>query len=532
MNREEIERLKTIEKRVHEIAQENGLITTEIIFELVPPKRMIEAMAYGFPTNFSHWSRGRDFERQRTIYDHTGAGIPYEVVWNFDTPRAFLVDTNPFALNVVILCHVYGHVDFFLGSRYLNRGREIADMAREARNAAKRFQEYEKIYGVDAVEQMIDAAMTIQWIQDPDPFAEDLDEEAVREDLMERERAKLERAKGGLSSEFNLKNYTDKELISINSRLKRLKYRTPPVPTHDVLKYITDHSPKPLRDWERDVLQVVRHQARYLAPQRRTKLLNEGWATYWHTKIIRQLFEEGLLTEREHGVFNQYNSAVLAENKKSMNWYRIGVAMYGYVEDRWNKGQFGIEYEDSNDPRKHLTWDMGAMKGREKLFEIRTAYSDRMAIEEFFTDEFIREQELYIWEQVYWNGEYVDVIVEDRPEVIRQQLKNFHGLYNSPLVTVEDGNYKRRGELYLKHHFTGFELDPRFESGTLEHIYRMWSKPVHLETVEILDEKEVEVKPKHGKSEVVVMRNMRVIVHSYDGKNHTEKEKTVEDSDD
>ena len=137
-----------------------------------------------------------------------------------------------------------------------------------------------------------------------------------------------------------------------------------------------------------------------------------------------------------------------------------------------------------------------------------------LVIENFFTGEFIHQEKLYIWEEIHVpdSREVVDVIVEDDPEAIRQILKNRHTLYGVPLITVEDGNYDRNGKLYLKHHYSGFELDPRFESGAIEHIYYLWDRDIHLETIEVEeDESEYGFVPTHP------------ILHFYDGKKHVIK---------
>ena len=393
MKKQEIERLLELEKRIKEIAEESGLLTTEITFEVTTAQRVLEGMAYEFPVNFSHWTFGRDYEKYRTIYEHTGAGIPYEQVWNFDKPKAFLVETNPFALNVLVIAHVYGHVDFFLANRYLRQGRSFSNVAEEARNASKRFKEYEARYGQKEVEKIIDAGMSIQWHQNPDPFFEEQDEETVRERLIYLERAKLERFED-LKSKFK-KPETEQEISLIEKRLERLLAKTPPEPTYDILNYITKKSPKPLKPWMIDVLTVLRNQARSLAPNKKTKGLNEGWATYWHVRIMRRLFEEGLITPEEHGIFNDFHSGVTQENKAGFNWYRIYLALFENIKERWDKGQFGRDYEEERNAFKHSRWDTATGLGNQKIFEVRSFYSDRMAVEEFFTDEFIREQQLY-----------------------------------------------------------------------------------------------------------------------------------------
>ncbi|MFY9457929.1 MAG: SpoVR family protein [Candidatus Spechtbacterales bacterium] len=511
MKKKDLERLKRLEVRIREICEDMGLLTTDIMFEIVPAQRVLEGMSYNFPTNFSHWSFGRDFERNRTIYEHTGHGIAYEQVWNFDVPKAFLVETNPFALNVLILAHVYGHVDFFLSNRYCQHGRSFADIADEARNAAGRFQGYTGRYGLDEVEQIIDAGMSIQWHQDLDPFAQEVPEEELRERLIAIERARIERPKT-VGGEFR-KPQTPEEIKAIEKGLRELMFRTPPQAEYDLLRYIKAHSPKPLRPMAVDILSVIRNQARALSPNGRTKLLNEGWATYVHVHVMRQLFDEGLLTPEEHGVFNRFHSGVLRENKKSLNWYRVGFGIYEYVKEQWDRGRFGKEFEECEDPHKRAYWDTKAGLGEEKIFEVRAHCSDRMAVELYFRDEFIHEQALYIYQEKVdqETGEILDVVVESRPEVIRTILKRSMTLYGTPIIYVKDGNYKDNRELYLVHvtdSKTFSELNPRYERGALEKIHFLWGRPVHIETIEIIEGEPPSV---------------RRILDTYDGKQHKSK---------
>src|SRR3989344_3323320 len=185
----------------------------------------MEGMAYKFPNNFSHWTHGRDFESIRTVYEHTGGGIPYEQIWNFNKPRAFLVETNPFALNATIIPHCFGHVDYFLGNKYLQHSRSYSDIAQEARDAAKRFAKYEEKYGSE-VERLIDAGMSIMWHQDPDPLFKEPDEEEIRERLFELERAKLE-TYNDVASKFKNPD-TKAQIEEIEKNLDKLLTKTPP----------------------------------------------------------------------------------------------------------------------------------------------------------------------------------------------------------------------------------------------------------------------------------------------------------------
>lgn len=484
MDKAEVSRLAEIEKRALEIAKDWGLLTTDIIFEIVPSQRVMEASSYYFPENFSHWTFGRDYDRHRTIYYHSGAGLPYEIVWNFNPPRAFLMNSNPFGLQSLTIAHVLGHVDFFLANRFLRQARSLADMAEEARVAADRFRKYEELYGKREVERLIDAAMSIQWHQHPDPFFEEADEDEIRERLLTVERAKLEKTQES-ASQFQ-RPKTKKEIEKTEERLRELEKKSPPVPVYDLLAYIARHSPRGFKSWQIDVLKVVRSQARYLAHQRRTKGLNEGWATYWHQRITQRLVQEGLLSSEEHGEYLKYHSAIIAPLRRGFNWYRIFFALFQDIKERWDKGRFGKEYEECRDAYRLLTWDNKAGLGTKKIFEVRADYSDRMAVEDLFTDEFIHDQQIYIYGEAEDKeaGEIQQIIVEDDPAAIREILLQELTNYHIPVINITNANVgNNQQQLYLKHEWTGFELDPNYRDLTLERIYELWGRKVYLETI-------------------------------------------------
>ncbi len=504
MRDSEIKRLQEIELEIKRIAEDIGLTTTEIDFEIVSSRRMIEAMAYRFPTNFSHWSFGRDYDRIRTIYEHKGAGIPYEVVWNFKPPKAFLVETNPTALNILVIAHVYGHVDFNMENKFLKRAADCHDLSREARSAERRFRKYEKLYNLDSYEKTVEAAFTLDGYHSPDGMMERESDDKLKERMI---KMKMERVKDLQRREFD----RDKdELFKIRKEIQKLRRADPPIPRYDILNYILEKSPKPLSYWQEDIVSTIRDQGKFFDYQKRSKLLNEGWATLIHSKIMRRLYKEGFITQEEYQEYSQFHSKVVRKSKATLNWYNIGLALYKDLIHRWNRGMHGKSFDESKDPYKWSSWNSEDNAGMEKAFEVRKNYTDRMAVESFFDEEFIRDAQIYIWEKRRdpRTGTIKYVIAEDDPKVIKKMLQNTLSLYGKPTIKVQDGDYNRNRELYLKHEFTGFELDPRFESGALENVYYLWGRPVHLETVEIVEDEDT------GK------KRLRGILHSYDGKKH------------
>ncbi|MFW6182065.1 MAG: SpoVR family protein, partial [Spirochaetota bacterium] len=145
MKQVDLARLDQADRRIREIALELGLQPMSQEFDVVPAQKMLEIMAYRLPVNFSHWSFGRDYENERTRYEH-GYAVPYEVVFNADPCRAYLMDTNPFPIQVMVMAHVYGHVDFMHNSRHFQRTRR--DMISSASEAAARLRAYEEDYSL------------------------------------------------------------------------------------------------------------------------------------------------------------------------------------------------------------------------------------------------------------------------------------------------------------------------------------------------------------------------------------------------
>ena len=471
----ELKRLEKIDLRIQEIAAELGLSVKAIDFEIVPAERMFEIMAYRLPVNFRHWSRGRDYERTRTIYEHSGSGLPYESVLNTDPPKAYLMETNPFSIQVLVMAHVYGHVDFFIENQ--NFSATPPDILVRSYEAVKRFAEYEQLHGISKMEPLIDAGLALEFNIDPDIHKK-----------RESRKQQIER----LSEKQEHQTVTEDDFHHLFPRPKKqrpgrrdLMHQALLEPTRDILGYITENSPKPLQDWEKDVLEVIATQGRYFYPQIRTKIINEGWASYCHEKIMRQLFKEKYLTAEEHGYYARYHSAVLQPHKFQINPYHLGKKIFEDIEMRWDKGRFGKEWKESGDVYEREHWDTKLGEGYKKILAVRKLYSDRMLIEHFLTDDLIHELKLYIYQERQGkDGKRYLVIVENRPEVIRHQLKSFHADMGIPRILIKNVD-RKNGIINLIHKFEDAPLDQEYLKKTLEHVNFIWGRDVHLDTIDV-----------------------------------------------
>lgn len=429
-------------ERLWELAHEHGLRPFPTHFEVVPASIMYEFGAYGMPGRFSHWTHGRAFQQMKTMYDY-GMSKIYELVINTNPSYAYLLDVNSLLQNKFVVAHVLGHTDFFANNVYFARTsrRMVETMNRDAERIAG----YEYRHGQATVERLLDAALALEAHIDPRADGADYGC-AKRPDTPKR---------GGPGGQFT-------DLWDLDRGVEGAATATiaPPRETYrDLLLFILCNSPV-LADWERDVVSIVREEMLYFLPQGQTKIINEGWAVFWHLRLLRALG----LTDQEYVDFANLHSSVLQPSKRSLNPYYLG---HGLLEDI-NRRHGGNET------------DVAPV-----MFELREQQSDVSLIRNYLTQEAVDDLDLYLYEQ---RGNEL-VVVEKNYEKIRDMLVNMLTSRGRPQIVVADGDYNGNRELYLRHEFDGQGLDLAHATKALEHVHRLWGRRVHLETKQ--EEKEL-----------------------------------------
>jgi stage V sporulation protein R len=239
--------------------------------------------------------------------------------------------------------------------------------------------------------------------------------------------------------------------------------------------FLLEHAP--LEPWECDVLAVVRREAYYFAPQAQTKIMNEGWATYWHSKILTERAADG----SEIIDYADRAAGVLATSPRQLNPYKLGVELYRHIEERWDRGQFGKDWDECEDIALRQSWDMRTGLGRKKIFEVRALYNDVTFIDDFLTIDFVRDQKLMTFG---YNGKTDQWEVESRAfEDVKKKLLMQLTNSGNPIIRVEDSNFENRGELLLQHDHQGMDLKQDYARSVLEALQRMWRRPVLIRTV-------------------------------------------------
>lgn len=461
-------------------ALEYGLDFHEVVYEVLPFEVMNQIAAYGgFPTRYPHWRWGMEYEKlsKRDAY---GLGRIYEMVINNDPVYAYLQESNSVTDQKLVMAHVYGHADFFKNNLWFARTNK--KMMDEMANHATRVRRHIERHGQDEVERFIDACLALENLIDPHSVYRPHPSATERKGMLGEQEDEPRSEEPGHSTRFVAKDYMDpfinpqgtlaKEAKEDQDRKRAAKSKFPSQPARDVLEFLLHHAP--LTPWQQDILGIVRDEAYYYAPQGMTKVMNEGWATYWHSKLMTRHF----LEDKEIVHYADQHSGVVHMPPGGFNPYKIGVELWKDIERRWDRGQHGPRWEDIGDIGAKEAFDDTSMKGLGRIFEVRRIYNDVSFIDEFLTEEFVERHRMYEHRTDPETGE-TRVVSRDFARVKRTLL---HHLTNAgqPFIYVVDGNYLNRGELVLSHRFSGVEVDAAKATEVLRALRTIWGRPVHM----------------------------------------------------
>ncbi len=465
-----------IRDEVRGYAMEAGLDFFEVIFEVLDWNQMNAVASYGgFPNRYPHWRFGMEYEHISKSYAY-GLSKIYEMVVNNDPSYAYLLHSNMLVDQKLVMAHVYGHSDFFKNNVYFSgTNRKMVD---EMGNHRTKIMNLMDRHGLEVVEDFIDGCLSLENLIDqrqvglfipkakPEPMLEAEEEERVL--------VKKLPSKDYMDKYVNPREFLESEQHKLEEAEKKSQ-KIPENPERDVLFFLIENAP--LDPWERDVLSIIREEAYYFAPQGQTKIMNEGWAAYHHS----QMMTRKILTDADIIDYADHHSGTVSPHPGRLNPYKIGMELFRDIEDRWNKGKFGHEFEACDNLKEKLRWDKKMGLGRAKIFEVRKLYNDVTFLDAFLTDEFCEEQKLFTY--AYNPAAHAYEIVDRDFKKIKAKL--LQGLTNmgQPQISVTDANTSNRGELTLQHHHDGVDLKVDWAWETLKKLQRIWKRPVHLETI-------------------------------------------------
>jgi len=444
---EEQKQLEAAIAEITEIARGFGLDFYPMRYEICPADIIYTFGAYGMPTRFNHWSFGKTFHRMKTHYD-LGLSKIYELVINSNPCYAFLLDGNSLIQNKLIVAHVLAHCDFFKNNVRFSRTNR--DMVESMAATAERIRGYEIEYGTEEVEKFLDAVLGIQEHVDPSLTR------PLRPNAKPEDGRKPAGAGGAKKAPAQSTPYDDLWVLDEDYRAELAKReeaekaktaKFPEQPEKDLLWFIEQYA-RGMPAWQRDILTVLREEMLYFWPQIETKIMNEGWASYWHTRTLREM----ALTPDETIEYSKLNASVVAPSRHHLNPYYLGYKIFEDIEKRF---------------------------GRDHMFEVRELNTDQSFLRNYLTKELVEDLDLYVFEK---RGQEW-VITDKSWENVRDQLVASRVNGGFPVIRVHDGDYLQNGELYLRHEYEGVELDIKYLERTLPYVQQLWERTVHLETV-------------------------------------------------
>jgi stage V sporulation protein R len=469
--------LRSLKEEIEAHARAYGLDFFETIFEVIDADDLNEIAAYGgFPTRYPHWSFGMAYEELHKSYDY-GLSKIYEMVINNDPCYAYLMRCNHIVDQKLVMAHVYGHCDFFKNNAYFahTSKKMMDDMA----NHGARIRRYVEKYGEDEVEAFMDRCMSIDDLIDihstfikrrVDPSRFEFGPEKEEEE----ERATRFKSKGYMDDYINPRGLLKAEEEERKKKQQAAR-KFPEHPEKDILLFLMEYAP--IKPWQRDILEIIRDEAYYFAPQGQTKIMNEGWASFWHTTIMTQK----AMQPSEIIDFADHHSGTVAMHGPRINPYKLGLELLRNIEHRWNTGKFGKEYDECDDLDKKRKWNKELGLGRQKIFEVRRIHNDITFIDTFLTPEFCVENKLFTYAYQEQAGQYY---IESRDfEKIKQRLLFSLTNFGKPWIYVYDGNYRNRGELLLLHKHNGIDLRMDQAADTLVNVQFIWGRPANLLTL-------------------------------------------------
>jgi stage V sporulation protein R len=388
-------------RRIEDLARQEGLDFFGLRFQLLDARDVNGVAAYGgFPVRYPSWRHGMEFERLEKGYSW-GLSKIYELVINTDPVVAYLVRSNSDLEQKLVMAHVCGHADFFKHNCwYAATDRGMLDtMARHATLVRRHIDRQ----GLEPVERFLDQVLSLENLIDPYlPL-----------------RARL---RGGAPDERGELGY-------------------------DLLGFLAERAP--LVGWQRDLVRIVRAEAHYFQPQRMTRIMNEGWASFWHSRLLTA----GVLDDSEIVDFADCHAGATQQAPGRLNPYKLGIELWRFAEQRG-----------------------------EDLFRLRRVHNDASFVDELVDESFVQAAQLFLFAPDPRSGRS-EVQAGDWREVKARLLQDlaWGGLPRIELVSDDaDGG----GELFLQHHHDGRDLDLAQAGATLERLEAIWGAAVQLATRE------------------------------------------------
>lgn len=542
-----------IESRV--LAKKFGLNPRPVRYWIIDNEEMNELISYGgFQKRYPHWRWGMAYDKQKKTNQYLG-GKAYEIVNNDDPCHAFLQMSNTTADQKAVITHVEAHSDFFENNQWFENNPSASEML--AKHSDK-IQSYMDDPDIDKseVERWIDNIITIE--DNIDQYSDYIWRDVGEDDEDDENSLSDSIDNLGLSKDVQDVVFDDFKIAKEKEAFTKEK---------DLIKYIINNgkrfdeeseSAENFEDWQLEILDMIREEAYYFAPQKMTKIMNEGWAAIFEGWMMAN---ETFADDDEVITYADHQSKVL--NSPGLNPYKLGKELWHHIENTVNRREVVdkllridgvtpdnfhkeinfqkvhdcLDCRDSEDILKRnysltRTQNQGFIqniklselrkcyryvfdsdiydsieeaisqvdysRGWERMKEVRETHNDIMFIDEFLTQEFIDKHEYFSYEYRI-SSQRFEISSRDVSDVKKKLLLQFTN-FGKPTIYAIDDNYNNSGELLLLHRYNGIVLDIEKAQQTVERMFEMWGRPINMATVgKSLSDEEIVRSKKDGR---------------------------------
>jgi stage V sporulation protein R len=467
-------------ERYHETiartAERYGLDTYPNQLEVITAEQMMDAYAsIGMPVHYRHWSFGKSFISTERHYRRGHMGLAYEIVINSNPCISYLMEENTMAMQALVIAHAaFGHNSFFKGNYLFRMWTDASSIIDYLVYAKKYITACEDKYGVETVENFLDSCHALQ------NHGVDRYRRPSRKSLAQELALRKEREAYAQQQVNDLWRTLPKK--SDKDDAARETKRFPDEPQENLLYFIEKNAPL-LEPWEREVVRIVRKVSQYFYPQRQTQVMNEGWATFWHHRLLNTMYDDGhlsdgtmveWLTSHSNVV---YQPAVGERGYSGLNPYALGFAMYTDIKRICDK---------PTDEDRAWFPDIAGTPWLATLDHAMRNYKDESFVGQFLSPKLMRDFRLFQITDDEADSELeVSAIHDDTGyrEVREALSKQYDLTYREPDIQVWNVNLRGDRSLTLRHtQNRDRPLDDSAEE-VLKHVCRLWGFGVRMESV-------------------------------------------------
>jgi len=440
--------------------------------EIISSEQMLDAYsAVGMPTYYSHWSFGKQFVQESEMYKRGRMGLAYEIVINSNPCIAYLMEENTMMMQTLVIAHAcFGHNSFFKNNVNFKQWTDASAIIDYLVFAKNFIAECEERYGVKAVEEVLDSAHALR-LNGIDRYKRPQSLTKGEEETRRKERLK-----------YDQENFDDiwRTLPPSERAIKAVNEdKFPKEPEENILYFIEKHAPN-LPEWKREILRIVRKVAQYFYPQMMTKIMNEGWATFWHYTLMNDLYEQGHVTDGFMLEFLASHTGVVRQDPyQSVNPYALGFAMFQDIKR--------ICMEPTEEDRRWFSW-AGNGDWLTTLKHAAYEYKDESFILQYLSPKVMRDFGFfYVLDDDENPTMVVEAIQNDEGyRIVREKLSDQQNVNNIlPYIQVTDVDVWGDRSMELKHITSKrHALDEQAAYDTLYHVEKLWGYPVTLVSVD------------------------------------------------